>query len=104
VAAGAGLALTSGNTDTSTVNASYDITYDPQTRNVVKSDGLAIAFIVRSSSAGFDVMPGTMGFIRTPAASLPTSSSDQRGRSGEERSASSVFQKCRRVVHSHVLF
>lgn len=42
VAAGAGLALTSGNTDTSTVNASYDITYDPQTRNVVKSDGLLI--------------------------------------------------------------
>lgn len=42
VAAGAGLALTSGNTDTSTVNASYEVTYDPQTRNVVKSDGLAI--------------------------------------------------------------
>lgn len=42
VAAGAGLALTSGNKDTSTVNASYDLTYDPQTRNVVKSDGLLI--------------------------------------------------------------
>jgi putative salt-induced outer membrane protein YdiY len=37
---GAGLALTSGNTDTSNVNASYDIVYDPQRRNLVKSDGL----------------------------------------------------------------
>jgi putative salt-induced outer membrane protein YdiY len=42
VAASAGLALTSGNTDTSTVNAAYDLTYDPQTKNVVKSDGLLI--------------------------------------------------------------
>ncbi len=42
VAAGAGLALTSGNTDTSTVNASYDIIYNQQARNVVKSDGLMI--------------------------------------------------------------
>lgn len=42
MAAGVGLALTSGNTDTSNVNASYEVTYDPQTRNVVKSDGLAI--------------------------------------------------------------
>jgi hypothetical protein len=33
VAAGAGLALTNGNKDTSTINASYDVTYDPQTRN-----------------------------------------------------------------------
>jgi putative salt-induced outer membrane protein len=37
---GGGVAVTSGNTDTSTVNASYDITYDPKTRNVVKSDAL----------------------------------------------------------------
>ena len=42
VTAGAGLALTSGNTNTSTVNASYEIIYDPQTRHVVKSDGLLI--------------------------------------------------------------
>ena len=42
VAVGAGLALTSGNTDTSTVNASYEITYDPSTRHVVTSDGLVI--------------------------------------------------------------
>lgn len=42
VAARAGLALTSGNTDPSTVNASYDVTYDPHTRDVVKSDGLVI--------------------------------------------------------------
>ena len=40
VSASAGLALTSGNSDTSTVNLAYDLTYDPQTRNVVKSDGL----------------------------------------------------------------
>ena len=33
-------ALTSGNTDTSNINAAYDIVYNPQTRNVVKSDGL----------------------------------------------------------------
>jgi putative salt-induced outer membrane protein YdiY len=39
-AVGAGVALTSGNTDTSTVNASYDITYDPKTRHVVKSDAV----------------------------------------------------------------
>ena len=42
VTAGAGLALTSGNTDTSTVNASYEVIYDPQTRHVVRSDGLMI--------------------------------------------------------------
>ena len=42
VSAGAGLALTSGNTDTSTVNASYEITYDPPTRHVIRSDGLMI--------------------------------------------------------------
>lgn len=38
--AGAGLALTSGNTDTATFNASYDLTFDPKTQNVVKSDAL----------------------------------------------------------------
>ena len=36
----AGLALTSGNTDTSNVNASYTVIYNPQRKNVVKSDGL----------------------------------------------------------------
>jgi putative salt-induced outer membrane protein YdiY len=36
----AGVALTGGNTDTSSVNASYDLTYDPKTKNVVKSDAL----------------------------------------------------------------
>lgn len=40
VTVSAGLALTSGNTDTSNVNAAYDIVYNPQTKNVVKSDGL----------------------------------------------------------------
>jgi putative salt-induced outer membrane protein YdiY len=38
----AGLALTSGNTDTSTFNAAYDLVYDPPTKNTVKSDGLMI--------------------------------------------------------------
>jgi putative salt-induced outer membrane protein YdiY len=42
VAASAGLAVTSGNTDTSTVNAAYNVTYDPQARNVVKSEGLLL--------------------------------------------------------------
>lgn len=40
VALSAGLAQTSGNSDTSTINAAYDIVYNPQTKNVVKSDGL----------------------------------------------------------------
>ncbi len=40
VAASAGLALTSGNTDTSTVNVAYDLTYDSLKKNVVKSDAL----------------------------------------------------------------
>ncbi len=35
-----GLALTSGNKDTSTFNASYEVTYDPKTKNVFKSSGL----------------------------------------------------------------
>jgi len=42
VAASAGLTLTDGNTDTSTVNAAYDLTYDPQSRNVVKSNALLL--------------------------------------------------------------
>jgi putative salt-induced outer membrane protein YdiY len=42
VTASGGLALTSGNKDTYTVNANYDVTYDPKTRNVVKSEGLWI--------------------------------------------------------------
>jgi putative salt-induced outer membrane protein YdiY len=40
VTASAGLALTSGNSNTSTINVAYDIVYDRQSRNVVKSDGL----------------------------------------------------------------
>ncbi len=35
-----GLALTSGNKDTSTFNASYEVTHDPKKKNVVKSSGL----------------------------------------------------------------
>lgn len=40
VAASAGLALTSGNTDTSTVNVAYDLIYDSLGKNIVKSDAL----------------------------------------------------------------
>ena len=36
----AGLALTSGNTDTNTLNLGYGFAYDPKTRNLVKSEGL----------------------------------------------------------------
>jgi len=42
VALSAGLALTSGNTDTSSVNAAYDLVYNPQTKNIVKSDALLL--------------------------------------------------------------
>ncbi len=38
--ASAGLALTSGNKDTSTLNLGYELAFDPKTRNIVKSDGL----------------------------------------------------------------
>jgi putative salt-induced outer membrane protein YdiY len=40
VSASAGWSFTQGNTDTSSVNAGYNIVYDPQTKNVIKSDGL----------------------------------------------------------------
>ena len=36
VTASAGLAMTNGNSDTVSTNAAYDITYDPQRRNIVK--------------------------------------------------------------------
>jgi putative salt-induced outer membrane protein YdiY len=42
VTASAGAALTSGNSDTSSLNAAYDVVYDPPNRHVVKSDGLAL--------------------------------------------------------------
>lgn len=38
--ASAGLALTSGNKDTSTLNLGFEATYDPKTRNLIKTDGL----------------------------------------------------------------
>jgi putative salt-induced outer membrane protein len=40
ITASAGLALTDGNKDTSSVNLGYGLTYDPKTRNLVKSEGL----------------------------------------------------------------
>jgi putative salt-induced outer membrane protein len=42
VLASAGLAVTGGNTETSSINMAYEVIYDPQTRNVVKSDALWI--------------------------------------------------------------
>ncbi len=36
----AGVAITSGNSDTTNFNGSYEVKFDPKTRNVVKSDGL----------------------------------------------------------------
>ena len=47
-AVSAGLALTSGNSDTSTVNVGYDIVYAPPTKNRIKSDGL----FLRGKTAG----------------------------------------------------
>lgn len=38
----AGLTFTSGNTDTSTLNAGYDLAYDPHRSNLVKSDALLL--------------------------------------------------------------
>ena len=35
-----GIAATSGNSDTSQFNAAYDLTYDPQTKNVVKTNAM----------------------------------------------------------------
>lgn len=40
ITASVGLALTSGNKDTSTLNLGYGIAYDPKTRNLVRSEGL----------------------------------------------------------------
>jgi putative salt-induced outer membrane protein YdiY len=57
VEASAGLALTSGNTDTSTVNAAYIFVYDPLTKNVVKSDGL----FIRGETEG-DLSANRLGF------------------------------------------
>jgi putative salt-induced outer membrane protein YdiY len=45
---GAGLAFTGGNTDTSSVNVSFDVKRDPKTRTVFKADGLYL----RSSRDG----------------------------------------------------
>jgi putative salt-induced outer membrane protein YdiY len=45
---GAGLALTSGNTDTKSFNLAAALQYDPKTRNVIKFDG----FYLRAESGG----------------------------------------------------
>jgi putative salt-induced outer membrane protein len=48
VAASVGLAATSGNSDTSQFNVGYDLTYDPLTRNIFKSNAL----LLRGSTEG----------------------------------------------------
>jgi putative salt-induced outer membrane protein YdiY len=40
---GAGFAHTSGNTDTTSLNASFALQYDPKTKNVVKASGLYLS-------------------------------------------------------------
>jgi len=45
---GFGLAVTGGNTDTSSYNLSFDLTRDPKTKNVIKAN----AFYLRSSTDG----------------------------------------------------
>ena len=60
----------------SRVPPSRNITLQPTKR----APWSAIAFIVRSSSAGFDEMPGTIGFISTPAR-MPASTSSRTARS-----------------------
>ena len=57
VTASAGLALTSGNSDTTSTNAAYDIVYDPHQRNLIKSDGL----FLRARTEG-DLTANRLGF------------------------------------------
>ena len=57
VTASAGLALTDGNSDTTSTNAAYDIVYDPHQRNLIKSDGL----FLRARTEG-DLTANRIGF------------------------------------------
>ena len=57
VEASAGWSFTQGNTDTSSVNLGYSVTYDPQRKNVVKSDGL----FLRTKDQG-EVSADRLGF------------------------------------------
>jgi putative salt-induced outer membrane protein YdiY len=57
VTASAGLALTNGNSDTTSTNAAYDIVYDPHQRNLIKSDGL----FLRARTEG-DLTANRIGF------------------------------------------
>ena len=57
VTASAGLALTDGNSDTTSTNAAYDIVYDPHQRNLIKSDGL----FLRARTEG-DLTANRLGF------------------------------------------
>jgi putative salt-induced outer membrane protein YdiY len=55
--ASAGLALTSGNSDTISTNLAYDLTYDPHAKNIVKSAGL----FLRARSEG-ELTANRLGF------------------------------------------
>jgi len=78
---GAGLSLTSGNTDTTNINVSGELTYDPKTKNVMKFEG----FYLRSNANDVDTADrltlrfrdeyslserifiyGEMGYLRDP--------------------------------------
>lgn len=56
----AGLALTGGNTDTTTINVAFDVQSDKARRNVVKADGLNI----RSSRDGEEIVDRTSLSLR----------------------------------------
>ncbi len=57
---GAGLALTSGNTDTKTYNLSFGIVHDPKTRNVLRFNGLYL----RGEKDGASIVDRTTVNIR----------------------------------------
>ncbi len=57
VSASAGWTFTQGNSDTSSVNLGYSVTYDPQKKNLVKSEGL----FLRSKSDG-DLIANRLAF------------------------------------------
>jgi putative salt-induced outer membrane protein len=57
---GAGLALTSGNSDTKSYNLTFGLAYDPKTRNVFKADGLYL----RSDTDGAATVNRTTARVR----------------------------------------
>jgi putative salt-induced outer membrane protein YdiY len=64
---GAGLALTDGNTDTSTFNVSFAVTHDPKQRNVLKLNGLYL----RGDKEGERIVDRTALAVRDEIALTP---------------------------------